>query len=38
MPEREALRGEILDLFASAAGLFPGPALEALIAWLEGAR
>lgn len=38
MPERHALRGDILDLLFSAAGLFPGPALEALIARLEAGK
>lgn len=38
MPERQALRGDILELLFSAAGLFPGPALEALIARLEAGR
>jgi len=35
MPERRAPWGEFLDLL-SAAVVFPGPALEALIARLEG--
>jgi hypothetical protein len=34
MPERRAPWGEILDLLTVAA-VFPGPALEALIARLE---
>ena len=38
MPERNALRGDILELLFSTAGLFPGPALEALIARLEAGR
>ena len=35
MPEREALRGDLLDLLFSVNGVFPGPVLEALIARME---
>jgi hypothetical protein len=40
MPERGSARsGEVLDLLRMAmTGVFPGPALEALIARLEAAR
>lgn len=38
MPERHALRGDILELLFTTAGIFPGPALEALIARLEVRR
>jgi hypothetical protein len=38
MPERRALRGDIIELLLGAAGLFPGAALEALIARLEAGR
>ena len=38
MPERHALRGDIVELLSGAAGLFPGAVLEALIARLEGRK
>lgn len=38
MPERNALRGDILELLFSTAGVFPCAALEALIARLEVGR
>ncbi len=38
MPERHALRGDILEALLSAAGLFPGAMLEALIARMEGGK
>lgn len=38
MPERRAPLGEVLELLSAAAGMFPGPVLEALIARLEVRR
>jgi hypothetical protein len=38
MPERRALRGEVMEVLLGAAGLFPGAVLEALIARLEVGR
>ena len=38
MPERLALRGEVLEILIGAAGVCPGAVLEALIARLEGVR
>lgn len=38
MPERHALRGDILEALLSAAGIFPGAMLEALIARMEGRK
>jgi hypothetical protein len=35
MPERRAPRGDLLEILVSAAGVFPGALLEALIARME---
>ena len=38
MPERRALRGELLEILVGAAGVFPSTLLEALIARMEADR
>lgn len=38
MPGYRAPRGELLELLVSAAGVFPGALLEAMIARMEAVR